>query len=122
MADKDEPQTAQSYSFTPDAVFRHTETWWKERGVAARTASSELDLIARRADELLANNNWGDFDEGKHVYAMFQSSVDTWIASLRLRSASASNLAIACFDAAKVIATADYKAAEGISQLQSEYF
>ncbi|MCA9834677.1 MAG: hypothetical protein KC435_12070 [Thermomicrobiales bacterium] len=108
--DEDKPD-GQHYSFTSEQVFQFTEAWWKERGLVAQQSGEELNHIAARASGLFTVNHFGDCVEGRHMHAMFRRNIDEWVASLELRSASAKNLADACFGAANTLATTDHDSA-----------
>lgn len=95
----------------PGKVFQFTEAWWKERGLVAQQSGEELNHIAARASDLFTVNHFGDCVEGRHMHAMFRRNIDEWVASLELRSASAKNLADACFGAANTLATTDHDSA-----------
>ena len=114
MADEDQQPTGQQYSFAPGEAVLFTETWWRERGLAAEDAGSQLDFIADEASRLLRKNNFGNFVEGTQMHSQFRENIDWWVAALRLRSSSARNLAEACYDAAKIVAANDHEAASGI--------
>ena len=114
MADEGQQPTGQQYSFAPGEAVLFTETWWRERGLAAAEASKKLDEIALAANGLLRTNNLGHFVEGEQMHAQFQKNIEYWVATLQRRSKSATNLAAACYDAAKIVAADDHEAASGI--------
>lgn len=119
MADEEQQPVGQQYSFTPDGAFLFTETWWKERGIAALDACETLEGIADSASGLLTKNNLGNFVEGTHMHTQFRGNIRTWVTALRHQATSARNLSEACFDAARIVATSDHYAATGIARQHS---
>ena len=79
MADEGQQPTGQQYSFAPGEAVLFTETWWRERGLAAKETSDILARIADNADVLCTENHWGNFVEGRQMKTQFRGNIRAWV-------------------------------------------
>ncbi|MFZ2238914.1 MAG: hypothetical protein WAV90_05150 [Gordonia amarae] len=114
MAGDDEQPHSTKYAFDVAREVESDPEWWKARGKTAEKASTDLHDLAKNVQYFFKSNYFGDCIEGKEIHSLFRDVVAHWVADLEEQSASAQNLADACFAAAKTLSDADFDAASGI--------